>query len=377
MISALGRVVRIDTSALEQHDRDALRRVWADADANVPGDAAADGGVVVAPADRETDQLLSLISRRVTGRAIAARRGELWMLHAGAVADEKGRVVVVIGPSGRGKTTAMRALGQHHAYVTDETVAIEADGVIHPYRKPLSIIERVGAVKAQRPPGELGLGALPAVPLRLAALVLLDRRVDGPDAAELDVCDLGEALVELAEQTSYLADLPRPLQTIAAHATAVGGIHRVVYREAESLVGALSPLFRDPAPVVLEAEAQSGTRLRDADGESVGGWHRAAHLDALVLDGSAHLALLQAGADGDGMLRVLSGIGPALWANADGRSTHDLVLEVISAHGEPGTNDAAQIVDAAISELAAQGLLSRREEAGPAGADTQFQNSID
>lgn len=354
MISALGGMIRIDTSALEQSDRDALHRAWADAaaDPTAPADA-----VIEVVAGMETDRMLSSISRRVTRAAIAAHRGALWMLHAGAVADDRGRVVVVIGPSGRGKTTATRTLARQYAYVTDETVAVDDRGVVHPYRKPLSIIEAANRVKAERAPRELGLGELPAVPLRLAALVLLDRRADGPDVAFVDTCNLGDVLHELVEQSSHLAAMPHPLRTIAALAESTGGIQRVVYREAETLAAAFAPLFRDPTEVEIPVADAALSNIS----ESTGGWYRMEYLDALELSDPTRIAVVQEN-DASGQLRIIDGIGPALWRAAAGHSLAELVSAVVAEHGAPAADDPALMVEAAIAELADQGLLHNLAE---------------
>lgn len=361
-ISALGTTVRLDMSAVDESDREALRRAWADAlqtDVDAP-----DGSVQVLQGGRETERLLASTSQRVTLAALGARRGELWMLHAGGVADEQGRVVVVIGPSGRGKTTAVRALGRRYGYVSDETIAIDAEGRVHPYRKPLSVIEAAGEVKAQHAPSALGLGALPAPPLRVAGLVLLDRRPEAPDEAIVEVCDLGEVIAELVEQSSYLAELPHALQTIAAHAESVGGIRRVVYREAESLADALAPLFRDPRSSTEHESARRpqgvGVQGEPVGDREPGGWHRAESLDALVLHDPPRVVLMQPTPAGGATLRVLSGIGPTLWAAAGGASVHDLTQIVVAAHGDPGADEAAVAVAAALAELEAQGVLIER-----------------
>lgn len=374
-ISALGATVCLDMSAVEESDREALRRAWADA--VQPDIGATDGLVQVLPGGQETERLLASTSQRVTLAALGARRGELWMLHAGGVADEQGRVIVVIGPSGRGKTTAVRALGRRYGYVSDETIAIDVNGRVHPYRKPLSIIEAVGGVKAQHAPSALGLGALPAPPLRVAGLVLLDRRPEAPDEAIIEVCDLGEVIAELVEQSSYLADLPHALQTIAAHAESVGGIRRVVYREAESLAEALAPLFRDPLSSTEHAKAP-GTHGIEAQDESVGdGWHRAEALDALVLHDPPRVVLMQPTPAGGATLRVLSGIGPALWAAAEGASAHDLTRIVVAAHGDPGADEATVAVAAALAELEAQGVLIERRGVSFGVAEPQSHPGVE
>ncbi|MGL1701453.1 hypothetical protein ACSTH3_00245, partial [Vibrio parahaemolyticus] len=48
-------------------------------------------------------------------------------------------MLALVGPSGAGKTTAVRVLGGHFAYVSDETIGIARDLTVADYRKPLSI----------------------------------------------------------------------------------------------------------------------------------------------------------------------------------------------------------------------------------------------
>lgn len=373
LISALGCAVRIDTSSLSGEEAQGVSHAWADA-----AWAAADGlpavhRTVTLSADGVTESRLAALSQSVTLSAIEARRGELWMLHAAAVADDQGRVVAVIGPSGRGKTTASRALGAAYGYVSDETVAIDSRGTVLPYRKPLSVIERAGAPKAQHAPSALGLRGLPDAPLNLAALVLLDRRPDGPDEPIIENCDLGDVIADLVEQTSYLADLEAPLQTIAAHAAAVGGIRRVVYREAETLPDALAPLFRNPQPVsVIVPES----RVKDAAESS--GVYRGAYLDALALEEPDRIALLLPTQYGGALLRVLGGIGPAIWRAADGVQSEDLVPIMIETFGMPSDIDAAVAVAAAVTQLEDDDVLVRhpswrvRSDVAWTGRDDSF-----
>jgi hypothetical protein len=72
-------------------------------------------------------------------RAIASTRNSI-LLHAGAV-ERDGRVVVVAGFSGRGKSTLTAALVRAgFSYVTDEMVIIEPQtGWVRPYSKPLDL----------------------------------------------------------------------------------------------------------------------------------------------------------------------------------------------------------------------------------------------
>ena len=354
LIAALGCAVRIDAAHLPDDEACEVARVWADA-ASQPTDPLPAWHRTVAVERRGSlADTLSAFSQKVTLEVIEARRGELWMLHAAAVADDWGRVVAVVGPSGRGKTTASRALSTAYGYVSDETVGIAPDGTVAPYRKPLSVIEQVGATKAQRSPSELGLGTLPTVPLRLSAIVVLDRRPDGPDAAVVEECDLGEVLSELVEQTSYLPDLDAPLRTIAAHAAATGGIRRVVYREAATLTAALAPLFTGPQAAPLPDPLGAAVRV---DPEATGAF-RGAFLDAIALDDPDRIAVLQPELPEGGTLRVIAGIAPVLWRAADGAGSARLVQAARDAHGDPDGGDADAVVAAAVDDLAAAGVLA-------------------
>ena len=104
------------------------------------------------------------------------QRGRLLMLHAAGIADPSGQVLAFIGPSGRGKTTLARELGASTAMSPMKLWESRLDGTVHPYRKPLSVIQPGEIYKAQVAPSDLGLGGLPTASLALAGLVLVSRR---------------------------------------------------------------------------------------------------------------------------------------------------------------------------------------------------------
>lgn len=374
-VAALGDVVRIDLSGLTDDDARAVQRAWRDATpGGIPaptlsfrgdlsprthvdaGDARDDSPSVTALGDVSRDVMLADLSQRVTLAALQHARGRLWMLHAAGVALEDGRVVVLVGPSGRGKTTASRTLGRHYGYVSDETVAIAPDGGIRPYRKPLSVIERADAPKRQLAPSELSLQPLPDVPLRLAAIVLLDRRPDAGDEAVVEPVDLGDALTEIVAQTSYLPSLPEPLRTVAGHVAAVGGVRRVIYREAESLVP-LIPVIADAA-MPEPAPREAVTADRRTTGLRGGVYARTFADDAIDLDDPERIALLHVDADGLGTVRVISGVAPVLWRAAGGATIEQLTDAAVEAHGEPGSVDPVAAVAAAAAELVSEGVLA-------------------
>lgn len=296
--------------------------------------------------------VLSRLSPAVTLAAIEARRGELWMLHAAGLSDAEGRVVVLIGPSGRGKTTAARALGRRWGYVSDETIGIGPDATVMAYRKPLSVIEDSAEVKAQRSATELGLRDLPDRGLRLSAIVLLDRDEEGPASPVVETCELVDALPELIAQSSHLADQPRPLRTIADLVSSIGGVRRIRYREAESLGDVLESLFQTPS------EVEGASAAQPAAGE-VGstGYFRGPYIDALDFHDADTVALLQPEPSGKATFRLLGGIGPALWRAATGASLEQLTAAVLDQHGAPHAQSPEHLVQTAIDELVRQHVL--------------------
>jgi hypothetical protein len=117
---------------------------------------------------------------------------------------------------------------------------VAEDGALMAYPKPLSV-SRPGRVKAQLSRDEAGL--VPAVaPLRVRAMVLLERDDEATDVAVEPVRTV-PAIAMLAEHTSYLARLERPLARVAALLHGAGGLRRVRYRDAADLTPLLSELL--------------------------------------------------------------------------------------------------------------------------------------
>lgn len=397
LIEALGVPIVLELDGLADAEASAVRAAWRDAGAGAGSGAGSAAGSVAGsgagslgdpgffgakaadpseeagisevialrvrePGDTsDLPHLLERLSQRVTLAAIDARRGELWMLHAAGLAFPDGRVVVLVGPSGRGKTTASRTLGAQLGYVSDETVAMDAAGRVHPYRKPLSIIEGGVYPKAQRAPSDVGLGELPDASLTLAAIVLLDRQPDGPDEPVVSALDLGDALEELVAQSSYLVGLGQPLQLIASLLESTGGIHRVTYREADTLLPvvralAATPSATDGSPIAGRVPPRNGGVARPSQPDEPL-YCRVPVADAVWLTDPDRIAVLQLDEAGDGMFRVIAGIAPAIWDAADGATRDDLVAAAVAAHGAPEGADPAPLVDAAIADLVEAGLL--------------------
>ena len=372
VVDALGRRVRIDGHACDREQWQLVERCWRDAVAP-PGPA--DAHVQAVPTG-EPNSWLSVLAGEVTRVALQLNRGRLWMLHAAGIAAEDGRVIALVGPSGRGKTTACQAAGAAFEYVSDEVVAIDADGRVWAYRKPLSVKEPERAAKSQWAPTDLGLRVRER-PLRLGRIVVLDR-IDGAASAggtpRVEAMDLGDALTDLVAQSSFLADLPAPLRTIASHVAATAGVVRATYADARELSDVWGEVL--PAATATGAAvgaAPAGTKLVEpplvaAPAPEVPRepYARSPHLDAVGLSSPDRIAVLRRDDDTDGedaggeaVVHVLAGVAPTLWRHASGASMETLRASAVGLHGTPPSDDAATLVASAVRELEEAGLLQR------------------
>lgn len=351
VVDALGVRIGIELRDLDEADRNAVRAAWTGA---LPedDDDAEPHATVTPTASHGPGPMLAALSSAVTLSAIHERRGELWMLHAAGVAGHDGAVVVLVGPSGAGKTTAIRLLSAGAGYVSDETIALDATGTVLPYRKPLSVITEGVAHKVQHSPLDLGLGELPTAPLRLARIVLLDRRPE-PTPARLVPVPTSEAIAELGGQSSALAQFPAAVRTMASLIAQTGGVVRAEYAEAEDLAALVRRLLDAGAPTAIPSLAAPVVPRRASEPVAGPRYERTDAVDWSPLpDGT--LAVLTAYADGSGALRVLAGVAPALWEAADGVSRDALVAEVEARFicTDPGA-----VTDTALASLVEAGLL--------------------
>ena len=173
--------------------------------------------------------------------------------HAGVVTLGH-QAVAFPAQSGTGKSTmtvACTNLGL--GYVSDEALALDDDGRVLPYPRPLGLVGPVPAtLRSQRsvdvvgetlvPPDELGAVAVDARPA-VVAVVLLDRRTTGP--ASLEQLPRA-AIVTLLLRMSFNGwkDPARALRQATALATAAQ-LFRLSYSEAVDAAPVVAQLLHD------------------------------------------------------------------------------------------------------------------------------------
>ncbi len=132
-------------------------------------------------------------------------------VHAGVVGVED-RAIVLPGRSFAGKTTLVAALVEAGAeYWSDEYAVLDADGLVHPYPKPLSVRIDDTRETDEHPVESLG-GRAGDRPLPVAVIAFTSYR---PGAAwTLSARTAGEGTVKLLEHA--IAARSRPEQVLAA-----------------------------------------------------------------------------------------------------------------------------------------------------------------
>lgn len=290
----------------------------------------------------------SSMSTLVTLSALKAHAGNFLMLHAGGIARADGSVAVIVGPSGRGKTTTMRELGRYFGYVSDETIAISDNGEILPYRKPLSVVTAGHTHKLQMAPSDLGLLPLPEARLYLGGMVLLERGKNGETESKVSSFSFARGIAFIVEQSSYLIELENPLSVVCSAVASVGGIKLLtvghpsrIHEVADQLFeNKLEPLWRQVMPMI------------QVENSSPAAYLPAEILDAVECeDGTVVLTK-------SSQAIVLEGIGPHLWRAAClAESWEDLMSRVELQHGPAPTNDSKASIQRVAEELIAIGVL--------------------
>lgn len=330
---------------------------------------AGDGtGATVVASDPE--RLPYVLSREITRLGLTRLRGSVTLLHAAALADADGRAVVLVAPSGGGKSTATSVLGQRLGYVTDESVVLCGDGRIAPHPKPPSLVIDPADRwhKAEPSPDESGLGPTPPAP-RIAALLVLARD-PAVTASRIEPVGLVDQLLAVLPETSSTWWLDDGLDRLARAVTAGGAPARLVYAEIDTCHELVAEHLAQAAPVEptwehlpprpherLPRDEEDPHLLEDMRTEGAARVVRAPWSDAIACDGEV---LVLAGAR---PLR-LAGPGAVVWrAAGEPVTVAELTAAVVAELGEHPEAD--RIVGAAVADLIDHGALRRVASPAP------------
>lgn len=358
VVDAFGTTVLVHCA---DADRARLSGQWARC--LLPDDTAVPDDVptLTHPGGELTDSHDYALASALTTAAITDQAGQRLMFHACGLADPaSGRVAVLVAASGTGKTTAAVRLSQAGlGYVSDETIAVDADDTVRRYPKPVSVVidPAVPYAKSQHGPDELAMTPAPDGDLRAAAVVLLRRSRDTPRAPELTAVPLIDGLIELIPQTSALPRMRQPLRRLADLVASLGGPWRLDYceiGEATDLVRTALTSRRPPLGFVHHPPPATGdadrSEAKDDAATGARALHRGDYLDAIEHDG--RVLLLR----GNQPI-VLDGLGALAWLHAatEDFDRHDLLALACESFGDHP--DAEHLVDEAVGELLDHGVL--------------------
>jgi hypothetical protein len=350
IVRVMGVTVAIEVP--DEETRERLARQWSRAVvAPPPGQDGVDQHVQAAngPHERRAAHDYSLTTQ-VTMAALRATSGRRVNLHAGGLADGRGRVLAVVGPSGTGKTTATLRLATRLGYVSDETVSLDPDGRVHPHAKPLSVVTTpaIPRDKQQFSPDDLGLLPTPEHG-ELARLLVLRRGV--PEPRGLIHLDMAEGVLELVEQSSSLADLPTPLHTLVELIGGVGGVWALEYDEIEDHLDQIVAFLAADLPSAPQRTVIGHLGGGDPLPASPGSIARTAWIDAVELDDS--LVVLTAG-----RAVRLDNLMATIWLTLSGPRTFDELVHIaVGRHGaHPESHD---LVRRAVELMGQEGLVIR------------------
>lgn len=297
---------------------------------------------------RSYEQLAAAVSTKVTLRGIERARGRSLMLHAAGLALPDGRVIAFVAPSGGGKTTLAAALGTKYGYVSDETVLIERDLTVVPYRKPLSVIEDPSRKhrKVQISPRQLGLRDLPESPLTLAAIVMFYRDDEYSDI-ELETTGLAEGISDLVGQVSYFGELPDSVAMLADVLERTGGLRTLRYRDCADVAEKIDDILALHHNDLEWADASSCVPSSE-----ISGYVRAPDVTAVETNGVVVSIK-------SNTVRVLSGLAPVIWRAAEsGATVEDIEKQLIDEFGAPpSAANSREATQLAIDELVGEGVL--------------------
>lgn len=287
----------------------------------------------------------------VTLHLLQALVGQAHLLHAAALGDPTtGRAIALVAPSGTGKTTASRSLGQHLVYLTDETAVIQPDGTIRPYPKPLSIIEEGATYKVQYDPATLGMTVADPTDrtYTLSSIVLLNRKPEAAVTPSLSRLPLTDALTQVIGQSSGTQLQERGLPKMADLLNSVGGAHQLTYTDINDALPLLQGLLQGTDPTPQQRENYTYTPAQNSDFTSSNTLHRALNSDGLTIGDRTLIA-------SQGTLTEVSIFAWDCWEQTGPGTTPDTLYQTLQElYGEIPRDQ----FDTNLEALKAAGILS-------------------
>jgi hypothetical protein len=151
---------------------------------------------------------------------VAEHAVDLVFVHAGVVAID-GRALLLPGRSFTGKTSLTAALLRAGAsYGSDEYAVFSADGLVHPYPRPLAM--RDNGLRRRVPAADLGADSFTG-PLPVAAVAVL--RYAAASHYDVHPITLGTSVLRLLDNT--VCATTRPEAALATFISAIGNAHAV------------------------------------------------------------------------------------------------------------------------------------------------------
>ncbi|WP_205820366.1 PqqD family protein [Microbacterium sp. A20] len=315
--------------------------------------------VVAARSAGATHTMLTRPSSNVSGAVIEQHCGELWLLHATAVADSSGNVVVAMSPSRDDARfhVAIKHLSRRFFCVGTDAVGIDHQAGVTLIRTRSRDANGTDERGTSRVPASLVDDEMLPSTLRLAKIILLDGDDEHPLEPVVESLDLGESLELLAPRSPFLAQWPAPLRAVASILTASQGSVRVAYRDAETLIPVVERLMASGLRATVSSvrpRSARGTAALPATDDAL---FRAATADSVELPDGRTAVLGLRGSDE--RLRILDEVSSVVWRAADG-SPHAALRRAVLRQLDPQhANTDAAAVDQAIQSLRDVGMLSR------------------
>lgn len=340
VVAGIGAAVRVDvTGPGADAFAERLRGLWSRCLAHGPDAATPEAVAVELTGEDDAWGLLERTTQRITLALLHQQAGQAMLLHAGGVSHPfTGRSAVYVARSHTGKTRLSLELGRHFGYLSDESIAITEDFTILPYPKPLSVRDPRGGPRQELGPDALGLRTPPARP-HLTHLLLLDRRDDHDGPPVVEALDVVDAVALPGPQTSWLSALPAGLHRLDVLLQHTGGVLKVTYHEASTLVPLVTDLLDDPDRADPDADATS-PRVQ-----------LIAPTDSLTRDGETLLLY-------DDHVVRLGALGTAIVAEVLRPISVATLADRLTARlGTPEATDAHAATRAAVERLVADGVL--------------------